>query len=326
MPRRKRAKKTKENPTLETTLDPTEIIQPKDEDIGKYDIQLISAKDYEAERKTRITHLITNTPLDMLMRISGEGFETGAVYHAYGANGVGKTQLCNTMAVLNEDDVIWIDGGEDTFRPERLREIAIARGKDPDEVLERIHVIHALNATHLEAIVAKLPKLLMRIKWKEVKDGNKTILVPEKKEFIQSRLKTGKVGLIILDSLAPTFTLQYQTLDRLSPRQKAIQRTIQYLRIMSVWFNCVVIVTNQVRMDINAFQFAPIWDKQKPVGGMIVRHNIDFQIMIRKGKQNLRIARVVDSSNTELGEIEFYITTAGIVGVEDEEEEEKEQT
>ena len=81
----------------------------------------------------------------------GGGFETQALVEVYGEFGSGKTQIGHQLAVnctLPVDqggldgDVFYIDT-EDTFRPERITQMARGHGLDPDYVLSRIHVARA---------------------------------------------------------------------------------------------------------------------------------------------------------------------------------------
>lgn len=293
-----------------TTLNPLELLQPdpKQDDLENYQVIVMRADKYREKREKTIKYLLSGTPLDYLMQIASPGWETSSVYLVYGANNTGKTQLCNTMAVLNEYDVIWIDGGEDTFRPERLEEIA--RLRELPSPLERIHVVHALNASHLEAICSKLPEIFME--FTETEKGSI-------RTFKEDTLKTGKIGLVILDSIAPTFRTQYQGRENLAPRQQALMRTIMYLRLMSQWFNCVIIVTDQIIEDPrNTFAFGGPWVSQKPVGGPTVTHNFDFQLRFRPAGKNVRVATIMDSSNTPMGEIQFKITERGIEPVGEE--------
>ena len=46
-----------------------------------------------------------------------------------------------------DGDIFYIDT-EDTFRPERITQMARGHGLDPDEVLGRIHVARAYNSAH----------------------------------------------------------------------------------------------------------------------------------------------------------------------------------
>ena len=308
--------KPKEQPIFDRTLNPTQLLKPQTHDATKnlelddYEVLFLRADEYKAKREQTIKYLLTGTPLDYLMQIASPGWETSSVYLVYGANNVGKTQLANTMAVLNDFDVIWIDGGEDTFRPQRIEEIAKLRGKNPEEVIKRIHVAHAFNASHLEAICAKIPSLFMDLV--EQEDGK------IHRVFKKAVLQTGKIGLVILDSIAPTFRTQYQGRENLFDRQSGLMNVIMYLRIISQWFNCVVIVTDQIiENPNNTFAFGGPWISQRPVGGPTVTHNFDFQLRFRPSKGNIRVATIMDSSNTPMGEIEFKITSRGIEPVEE---------
>ena len=236
--------------TIDSSFDPYELIQPKDDDIDGYDVVVLRADAYLKQRKANIHHLLSGTPLDDLMMISAPGWESGSAYLIYGANTVGKTQTCYTMAVLNQYDVLWIEGGEYTFRPERLIQIAEERGLDPQEVLERVHYIPTINASHMEAIISKLGKMYMRHVY-ETTDGEKKITRGKNKgkmrkvkvkkivgrEFKKTKLTTGRIGLVILDSLAPNYRLQYQGRGRLNVRQMAILRVLAFIKIISRWFN-----------------------------------------------------------------------------------------
>ncbi len=71
------------------------------------------------------------------------GFESGFFYEVYGPSGVGKTQLLFTLAVEGVHQgfsrAYFIDT-RGTFRPERVAEIAEARGYNRDDVLTKISV------------------------------------------------------------------------------------------------------------------------------------------------------------------------------------------
>ena len=73
------------------------------------------------------------------------GIETQAVTEFYGEFGSGKSQICHTLCAIAtqpieagglDSGVIYIDT-EGTFRPERLNQIARARGFDPTRIEKR---------------------------------------------------------------------------------------------------------------------------------------------------------------------------------------------
>jgi RecA/RadA recombinase len=64
------------------------------------------------------------------------GIEAGVITQVYGPPGSGKTQLCHTLCVMLPPNynAIYIDT-EGSFRPERIKEIAEAKGLDSKQIL-----------------------------------------------------------------------------------------------------------------------------------------------------------------------------------------------
>ncbi len=94
----------------------------------------------------------------------GGGFESGSITECYGAFGSGKTALAHMLAInaqLPRDQggaegaVVWVDT-ENTFRPERIKQIAEAKGLDPMELLKNIRVVRAFNSDHQMFISEKI--------------------------------------------------------------------------------------------------------------------------------------------------------------------------
>ena len=90
------------------------------------------------------------------MRVMGGGFETGAITECFGEFGSGKTQIGHQLAVnvqLPENKgglnakVIYIDT-ENTFRPERIIQMAKNKGIDPQTALKNIKIARAYNSDH----------------------------------------------------------------------------------------------------------------------------------------------------------------------------------
>src|SRR5207245_10292276 len=85
----------------------------------------------------------------------------------YGEFGSGKSQLGHQLAVnvtRSEDDggmngdTVWIDT-EQTFRPERIRQMSEALDLDADPILKRIHIARAFNSHHQMLLVEKAQDL-----------------------------------------------------------------------------------------------------------------------------------------------------------------------
>ena len=57
---------------------------------------------------------------------------------------------------------------EGTFRPERVDQIARARGPDPSEILKKVAICKAYNSSHLELIIKSLGKYIEDFKAKMI--------------------------------------------------------------------------------------------------------------------------------------------------------------
>src|ERR671933_2190573 len=110
------------------------------------------------KRKSMLRCSTGSSTLDELLL---GGIETQAVTEFYGEFGSGKSQICHTLCVTAQlpaengglgGGVILIDT-EGTFRPERLDQIARARGYDSSEILKKVAICKAYNSSHLELII-----------------------------------------------------------------------------------------------------------------------------------------------------------------------------
>ncbi len=238
------------------------------------------------EQRKEIGKITTGSKaLDDLL---GGGVETQQITEAYGAFASGKTQLGFELAVnvqlpkeqggINGKCLI-IDT-ESTFKPDRVIQIAEAKGLDPKKVLKNILVGKAYNSDHQFVLVEKAKDV--------IKDQN--------------------VKLIIVDSLMAHFRADYSGRGELAPRQQKLNRHIHMLQKLADTHNIAVYVTNQV-MANPAIMFG---DPTMAIGGHIVAHGTGVRLYLRKSKQNKRIARLIDSPSLPEGEAVFTLTEKGI--------------
>ena len=238
------------------------------------------------ERRKQVTKLTTGSKaFDELI---GGGVESQSIMEFFGEFGSSKTQVCFQLAVnatLPEEkggldsDVIIIDS-ENTFRPERIIQMATYLGADPEETLKRIHVARAFNSQHQVLLVEKAMDLA----------------------------KDMKVRLLIVDSLTSHFRAEYVGRGALAERQQVLNRHMHDLLNFATLNNAAIVVTNQVAAKPDAF----FGDPTRPIGGHIVGHTATFRVYLRKGKAGKRIARLIDSPNLPEGEAVFMVTEDGI--------------
>ena len=218
----------------------------------------------------------------------GGGFESQAIVELFGEYGSGKTQIAHQLCVIVQlpkekggldGHAFYIDT-ENTFRPERIKQMAEGYELDPEDVLSKIHVARAYNSSHQMLLVDKVKELS--------KD------VPAR--------------LLVVDSLTAHFRAEYVGRGTLADRQQKLNRHMHDILRWSDLNNGVVCVTNQVAAKPDAF----FGDPTRPIGGHIVGHTATFRVYLRKSKGPKRIARLIDSPHLPEGEAVFSITETGV--------------
>jgi DNA repair protein RadA len=249
-----------------------------------FDDDFVSASEIYKRRKAidRITTGSKN--LDDLL---AGGIETQAVTEFYGEFGSGKTQICHTLCVTVQaprdegglgGKVVYVDT-ENTFRPERIAEIARAREQVPDAILEGIIVAKAFNSSHQELILGELG----------------------------SQIRSWGVRLVIIDSAVAHYRAEFLGRGTLSERQQRLNRFMHTLVRTAEVYNVAVVATNQVQASPDTY----FGDPTKATGGHVVAHTSTYRIYLRKSGKN-RVARMVDSPYHAEREIVFLLNERGI--------------
>jgi DNA repair protein RadA len=238
------------------------------------------------ERRQKLGRISTGSKnFDKLLE---GGIETQSITETHGAFSSGKSQLGFQLAVNVQlpREKGGLNGGclfidcENTFRPERIKQMAEALGLNPKEILENIHVARAYNSDHQIVLTERAGELI----------------------------KENNIKLLVVDSVTSLFRSDYLGRGELAPRQQKLNRHLHTLQRLSEVYNLAVYVTNQVmaRPDIL------FGDPTVPIGGHVLAHQAGTRLYLRKSKGDTRIARMVDSPNLPEGEIVFRITTEGI--------------
>lgn len=238
------------------------------------------------KRRSAVSKLTTSSK--ELDRLLGGGIETQSIIETYGRFASGKTQLALQLAINVqlpkekgglEGGCLFIDT-ENTFRPERVKQIAEAMGLDVKKILDNIHVARAFNADHQMLLAEKANEMI------EEKD----------------------IKLIVVDSLTSKFRAEFTGRGTLANRQQKLNRHLHTLQKWADLYNIPIYITNQV-MANPALMFG---DPTTPIGGHILAHQSTYRIYLRKSKDEKRIARLVDSPHLPEGEVVFKVTPNGI--------------
>ncbi len=190
------------------------------------------------------------------------GFETGAITECFGAYGSGKTQLAHVLSVnvikqSPDAAVVYIDT-ENTFRPERIQQIAKASNVDQEKALKQIHVARAFNSDHQMLLAEKIDDL--------IKQGL-------------------KIKLIIVDSLTAHFRAEFVGRGTLADRQQKLNKHMHTLMRLATVNNLCVYVTNQVMAKPDMF----FGDPTEAIGGNIVAHNcLTADTLIQLGNGDIK--------------------------------------
>ncbi len=242
------------------------------------------------EERKAVQKLTTGSKsLDNLL---GGGIETQAITEFFGEYGSGKSQLCFQLSVnvqLPEEEgglsgTAAIIDTEGTFRPERIVQMAEAKGLDPEEALRKVFVARSYNSSHQMLLVDQIYDLAAK----------------------------ENVRLVVVDSLTSHFRAEYVGRGTLAERQQKLNRHMHDLLKLARRINAAVVVTNQVMAKPDMF----FGDPTKPIGGHVVGHTATFRIYLRKSKGELRIARLIDSPYLPDGEATFRVTEKGIEDTE----------
>jgi len=256
------------------------------EAISNIDQKPVSAADLLLKEEKRLKITTGSTELDKLL---GGGIFTGEITEVSGEFASGKTQLCFQLCINVqlppeqgglEGGVYYIDT-EGTFSSTRIVQMAQSKGLDPKKLLRNIAVTRTYNSDHL------------------------TFLIMNVEQIIKER----NIKLFIIDSIASHFRAEYIGDDRLASRQQAIMRLAETMKQLIEKYDIAIVVTNQViaTMDESLFDKSP-----HPALGFAWAHRPHQRVLLRKGRDQARIARMYDSSRLPDRECVFFVTEKGI--------------
>jgi DNA repair protein RadA len=221
------------------------------------------------------------------------GIETQAVTEFYGEFGSGKSQICHTLCAIARQPVesggldgstIYIDT-EGTFRPERVQEIARARGFDPVQVLKNVAVCKVYNSSHLELIVKNLGKYVDDFKAK----------------------------LVIIDSIISLHRAEFAGRGTLADRQQRLNSMLHKIIRLAEIYNVAIVITNQVQSSPDTF----FGDPTKAAGGNVLGHASTYRIYLRKSGEN-RVAKMIDSPYHPYSDARFTVNERGADDMDEE--------
>ena len=234
-----------------------------------------------------------------LMIFLNGGFETQAITEISGEFGSGKSQICHALCVAanklaensrlgdgvedkqgSTETIIFIDT-ENTFRADRVYQIAEQNGFDPLTILQKIYHCKIFNSEELESLINNLSQSIEQYNAK----------------------------LVIVDSIISLHRAEFSGRETIAERQQRLGKMLNKLRRYADIYNIAVVITNQVVSYTDNSQFGQ--DYIKAAGGNIMGHGSTYRIFLKRSGKN-RVATMFDSPYHPNQQTKFAISDDGI--------------
>jgi RecA/RadA recombinase len=211
------------------------------------------------------------------------GFQSKCMYLFFGSNKTGKTQLCHQLCIqafINKFNLIYIDT-ENTFRPERIKQLANSYKLDFKEILKTILVSKIMSNN---ALLLKLKKL------------GKT-------------LKKSQVRVLLIDSINNYYRLE-QADARISFEKAKINflKILDKLNFITKNYNLITVCTAQISPSFNKNAIV----KEKPVGNQFLNQYFSEYLYLSYKEKDFGYIHLINSTNRPEKKIIYRLTDKGI--------------
>ncbi|NJE11427.1 DNA repair and recombination protein RadB [Thermococcus sp. MAR1] len=216
------------------------------------------------------------TGVKSLDELLGGGIAEGVLTQIYGSFATGKTTLAVQVGLLSPGKVAYVDT-EGGFSPERLSQMAEARGLDPEEALQRFILFTPSDFKEQRRTIGSLKKVL-----------------------------DGSFSLVVVDSI----TAHYRVEEHRRNLTAELGKQLQVLLWIARRNRIPVIVINQVHFDSRA-------ERMKPVAEHTLNYRTkDILRLDKLSTPGLRVAILERHRfRPEGGMVYFRITEKGIEDV-----------
>jgi len=245
--------------------------------------------DFEKEQQNMGTISTGSENFDKLLK-GGIGVEY--LTEAYGLSSSGKSQLAFQLSVNaqkpegeggadNGDQVIFIDV-EETFRADRIRQMAEAQDMDPDEVLGNIHVTRPTDLSDQELAISEA-----------------------------RQLDLDEVALIVIDSMVGHVRSEFEGREEYGERADRLGNMLAELGKMAsgeTGHEIAVFYTNQAGKDPATQYGDPVY----AYGPSTMEHQSSFRLRLDERGSKGYNTSLVDSPNIPPGDTYYDIFKCGI--------------
>ena len=225
----------------------------------------------------------------------GGGFYKGNKYLIFGANKTGKTQLChqlcvqafiqffkivNNSKIKNKQFVFYFDT-ENTFRPERIKELILKYDVNYDKLLKNI-------------LVSKIM-------------SNSAFLLSLKE--LEKFLEKNTLNILIIDSLNNYYNSDLANKSiSINKAKEIFLRILALINKLTLEYSLITITTAQVTINLN--KDSPL--RVLPVGNSLLNHFFSEYVYLDYKEQDKRYVQLVNSINLPEKRLLYKITSSGI--------------
>ena len=241
----------------------------------KYIVHAIEAMDSDKN--------LISTNSKNLNKVIGGGFRSGNAYVVFGANKTGKTQLCHQLSVQSfrrSQRLIYLDT-ENTFRPERIRELADSNNLDGEKALKSILVSKIMSNT---AFLLKLNE-------------------------VENIIENNKIKMLIVDSINNYYRFERGDKGVSFFKAKAtFLRILEKINDLTQKHNLITILTAQVAPNFDEKAII----KEIPVGMQYLNHIFSEFLYLNFKEKDMSYIHLVNSHLLPEKKILYKITKKGL--------------
>lgn len=267
----------------------SEILEINDKQIKKKR-EILSAYDVLQKRK-----YVLKTGSKNFDDILGGGFNSLTKYLIFGANKTGKTQLCHQLCVQayiqfskifddhkqRKQEFIYYFDTENTFRPERIKELILNSEVEYKELLRKI-------------LVSKIM-------------SNSALLLSLKE--LENFLEMNNISMLIIDTINNHYNSELAN-KGISPHKTKTTfiKILDKINQLTKDYNLVTITTAQVISNLNRESSI----RTLPSGNQLLNQYFSEYLYLDYKEQDKRYAHLINSSRLPEKRLPYKITSFGI--------------
>lgn len=215
-------------------------------------------------------------------KVIGGGFQSGKTYVVFGANKTGKTQLCHQLSMQTfrkSQKLIYLDT-ENTFRPERIRELAVANNLDGEKALKNILVSKIMSNT---AFLLKMNE-------------------------VENIIEHNNIKMLIVDSINNYYRLERGDKEiSFFKARTTFQRILEKINDLTQKYTLITILTAQVAPNFSENAIV----KEIPVGVQYLNHFFSEFLYLSYKENDMSYIHLLNSHLLPEKKLLYKITKKG---------------